>query len=89
MYAMMRGLDAIDNKIDDLVQHKKQFVFGGDQHVLESTFKALGIDSDKTIQKIDKRKKLQKQLADPESEISKTIINLSKDLEEKDKLRAK
>ena len=60
MYAMMRGLDAIDNKIDDLVQHKKQFVFGGDQYVLESTFKALGIDSEKTIQKIDKRKKLQK-----------------------------
>ena len=88
MYAMMRGLDAIDHKIDDLVQHKKQFVFGGDQHILESTFKALGIDSDKTIGKINRRKKLERELADPNSELSKKILHLSNDLEDKDKLRA-
>ena len=56
MYAMMKGLDSIDHKIDELVQHKKQFVFGGDMVILEHTFKDLGVDVNKTIGKYQRQK---------------------------------
>lgn len=53
---MMKGLDSIDHKIDELVQHKKQFVFGGDMVILEHTFKDLGVDVNKTIGKYQRQK---------------------------------
>jgi hypothetical protein len=56
MYAMMRGLDSIDHKIDELVQHKKQFVFGGDMVILNSTFKELGVDVSKCVERSVRRK---------------------------------
>ena len=65
----MRSFDNIDESVHSLIAHKSEFVFSGDQAILQKVFKSLGIDPSKP------RKK--KAREDPSNSVSKAIAKLA------------
>ena len=73
----MRSFDHIDDGITDLITHKSEFVFSGDQVILNKVFNSLGIDP----KKVKQNKKQRCIHEDPNSDVSKAIAKLAKNIE--------
>ena len=76
LYSIMHSFDNIDEKVHELIKHKSEYVFSGDQITLQKVFKSLGIDANKAR----KKKVIKDDVDDPDSEVSKAIAKLAKNI---------